>query len=145
MVRPEELGRSGCLQSKIYRLLYLKAGRRYCGPEDKMFNGYPIWPALTSLVLLASLFITPATASHAHSCSDIRRLYAPRMLRELRTRLMLAYAQSHERRAAEIVEAIHTHSAIKPAAQEDHLRIEPQERDDPKMKHLLAYVAMNCL
>ncbi len=110
-----------------------------------MFNGYPICPALTSLVLLASLSSVPATASRSHSCSDIRRLYAPRVLRELRVRLMLAYAEAHERRAAQIVEAIRTRSAITPPVQKDHLRIVPQESDDPKLKHLLAYVAMNCL
>jgi hypothetical protein len=110
-----------------------------------MFNGYPICPALTSLVLLASLLFMPATAPRSHGCSDIRRLYSPRMLRELRVRLMLAYAESHERRAAEIIEAIRTHSALAPAVRQTRLRIDPQESDDPKLKHLLAYVAMNCL
>jgi len=111
-----------------------------------MFNGYPVRPALTSLVFLASLLVTPPSpAPHSQRCSDIRRLYSPRVLRELRVRLMLAYAESHERRAAQIAAAIRNHRTLEPTVQKDQLRIDPQESDDPRMKLLLAYVAMNCL
>src|ERR1700758_3626631 len=110
-----------------------------------MFNGYRVCPALTSLVLLASLTMAPTDASHSPSCSDIRRLYSPHVLRELRLRLMLAYAESHERRAAEIAEAIHNHTSLAPQVQKERLRIATEESDDPKLKHLLAYVAINCL
>lgn len=110
-----------------------------------MFNGYPICPALTSLVLLVSLLVAPASQPRSPSCSDIRRLYSPRVLRELRLRLMIAYAESHQRRGAEIAAAIEHHRMIDPALEKDKLAIHPQESDDPRMKHLLAYVAMNCL
>ena len=110
-----------------------------------MFNGYPVCSALTSLVLLASLLVSPASPPHPQSCSDIRRLYSPRVLRELRVRLMMAYAQSHERRAAEISAAIRNHLSLTPAVQKDQFAVIPQESDGPRMKHLLAYVAINCL
>ena len=110
-----------------------------------MFNGYPVCSALTSLVLLASLAVSQPPAPKPHACSDIRRLYSPRLLRELRARLMLAYAMSHERRAAEIAAAIRSHSPLAAAVQKDQLRFDAQESDDPRLKHLLAYVATNCL
>ncbi len=110
-----------------------------------MFNGYPVCSALTSLVLLASLAVAPAPQPRSHDCSDIRRLYSPRLLRELRVRLLMAYAESHERRAAEIAAAIRNHASLSLPVQKDQLEMVPQESDDPKMKHLLAYVAMNCL
>lgn len=110
-----------------------------------MFNGYPICPALTSLVFLASLTVTQPARPNPRACSDIGRLYSPRILRELRARLMLAYAESHERRAAEIAAAIRTHEPLRAAVQKDQLRIDSQESDDPKLKHLLAYVAITCL
>jgi hypothetical protein len=120
-----------------------------------MFNGYPVCPALTSLVLLASLLVAPASPlPRRQSCSDIRRLYSPRVLRELRLRLMIAYAESHEHRAGEIAAAIKDHRTLEPdgfalneqtRVQKDQFAIHAQESDDPRMKHLLAYVAMNCL
>ena len=110
-----------------------------------MFNGYPLCPALTSLALLASLAAVQAAPLKSHSCSDIRRLYAPRVLRELRVRLMLAYAESHERRAAEIAAAIREHTPLRLPAQGDELRIDPLKTDDPRLSHLLAYVVKNCL
>jgi hypothetical protein len=110
-----------------------------------MFNGYPICPALTSLVLLASLALTPPSVPRSHGCSDIGRFYSSRILREVRARLMLAYAESHARRAADIAAAIRNHAALQPAVQKDQLLLHPQESDDPKLKHLLAYIAMNCL
>lgn len=110
-----------------------------------MFNGYPLCPALTSLALLASLAVAQAAPPAPHACSDIRRLYSPRILREVRARLMLAYAESHERRAKEIAAAIRARTPLRPAVQKDHLTIDSQESDDPKLKHLLAYVATSCL
>ena len=110
-----------------------------------MFNGYPVCPALTSLVLLASLLVGSNSPARPHGCSDIRRLYSPRVLRELRLRLMIAYSESHERRAAEITDAIRNRRVPAPPVQKDQFEIHPQESDDPRMKHLLAYVAMNCL
>ena len=110
-----------------------------------MFNGYPVCPALTSLVLLASLIIAPSSPPQSGSCSDIRRLYSPRVLRELRLRLTIAYLESHEQRATEIAAAVRNHRTLEPPIQEDHFEIRPQETDDRRMKHLLAYVAMNCL
>lgn len=110
-----------------------------------MFNGYPLCSALTSLALLASLAVVQAAPPKPHACSDIRRLYSPRVLRGLRARLMLAYAESHERRAAAIAAAIRARTPLRPAVQKDQLVIDPQESDDPRLKHLLAYVATNCL
>lgn len=110
-----------------------------------MFNGYPLCPALTSLALLASLAAVQAAPPNPHACSDIRRLYSTRMLRELRARLMLAYAESHERRAAEIAAAIRSHTPVVNAVQEEPLTIRPRESDDQQLRHLLAYVTKNCL
>ena len=95
---------------------------------------------LTSLALCTLLGAAPATK---HSCTDIRTLYAPRVLRALRERLLLAYAQAHASRAAEISEAIRSHRSLEPSIAAPIL-LQPQENDDPRLKHLLAYVAMNC-
>ncbi len=115
-----------------------------------MFNGYPVCPALTSLALLASLAMTPPPTPKAQACSDIGRLYSPRLLRELRARLILAYEESHEHRAAEIAAAIRRRRPIAAAldpgfARSAQIHIDPQESDDPKLRHLLVYVAKNCL
>ncbi len=115
-----------------------------------MFNGYPVCPALTSLVFLVSLAVMQPVPKKPHACSDIHRLYSPRLLRELRARLMLAYAQAHERRAAAIAKAIRNHTSVPEAIEAGVARspqsrtVDTQESDDPKLKHLLAYVAMNC-
>ena len=98
-----------------------------------MLNGYLIRTALTSLTLFAALLATaPAPARKPSSCSDIRRLYAPRVLRELRAQLLLAYARA--RREAPGTSALR-----------DEIIAASQESDDPRMKHLLAYVATKCL
>ena len=116
-----------------------------------MFNGYPVCPAVTSLVLLASLFAASPSVPRDRACSDISRLYSPRLLREVRARLMLAYAESHELRAAEVAAAIRNHETLAPSLEPGFARpaqthgLHPHESDGPKLKHLLAYIAINCL
>ena len=112
----------------------------WLAPEDLMPHRYRKHIVLTSLALCTLLGAAPAPK---HSCAEIRTLYSPRMLRALRERLLLAYARSHERRAAEAIEAIRLHQ--RPDLSTPGLiTLEPQENDDPRLKHLLAYVAMNC-
>ena len=112
-----------------------------------MFNGNPKLPALASFALLGLLAAGPAPAPRLRysGCGELHRLYSPRLLRELRLRLLAEYAEAHERRARVVVRLLRTGHPFDPMIQMERFAIAPQESDDPRMKHLLAYVAMNCL
>ena len=112
-----------------------------------MSIGYPTRVALTSLALLLTLnAAAPEEPVKAPGrCSDIHRLYAPRVLRELRAQLRLAYAESHAARARLVLEALQQRAPAGSLMRMEQIRVVPHESDDPRMKHLLAYVAINCL
>lgn len=109
-----------------------------------MYHGYPIRMALTSLALLGLLGTRPPGPSHA-GCGEIGRLYAPRLLREARSQLFVAYARDHRRRAYRVLDVLRSQGRI-----EDALEIhdEPpvaQETGDPRLNHLLDYIVAHCM
>lgn len=112
-----------------------------------MFNGNPRLPALASLVLLGLLAAGPGPAPTAASrrCGGLQTMYSQRLLRRLRTRLLVAYAQAHARRAGVVLRALHSGTRVDLSHQILPIGIAPQETDDAKLKQLLAYVAANCL